>query len=963
VRHTLDVRVAQVAPGAPAFTYARVSQFRFGTRGDEVVGQQVPGFGEELQVVDGQGNVRLLQQLQVNPPGLPLFRQGTVPFIGDYIDIAGPAFVPTPGGRWAFATAPTPAPVHYAVWTSNQDVRPPADGDWTHYTPVGPGGPSLYDPSAARPACQPGQEGMRNQNVYSARITDGLLVSSPQNAKPLSPTLTRAFAIAVANATDRERAFRLSVAPPPGVAASFRTTGSALQGFDVVISPRSAIARSLFVRLACATDPATALVVTATEVQGDPGCLGALPPTCPVLPGGLAGSVTLNPPGAVPVLRQPDGSDVDVALLEVYPPSAGAANVTSANVTSPSVPGAANVTSANVTSANVTSANVTSTHLANPDLANVTSANVTSANVTSANVTSANVTSSALAANVTSANVTSAAISDANYTVSNTGNTTHSYHVRIVGSVPPGTPLQLILSKPYAIPLALGCQLVEEPRAVVLANVDDVAPAVVPPGAVIADPNISDPRPTNATFALAPGESLQVTVRGVLDTAQMAELATRLAPAVVPHAGGGYAAPLLVTSDGGALPVPRVGVRYAAALQAIGGTPPYGWSLAAGSGPLPAGLALSASGELTGIPAAAGTATFTVQATDSAPTPATAPRAIALTVAPGPSSTGLLLSPSPSAAFEPVVLTAAVLLAAPGLPAPTGTVAFYDGDAPLGTAALQGGSASLTVAALAVGGHALAAAYGGDASYQPSLSAAATHQVSPGTVAVTLQASPALPVLGQPVTLTATVARSPDWPGAPAPTGVVTFFDGPEPLGQATLVGGQASLQTSGLGAGGHALVAAYGGDSTSAPGTSSAQPLVVVTNPLYFFTGFLSPLATAGTLASPSLSPPQNYGSAVPIKWQLRDASGALVSRLSSTTVLKVVQHPTCSGPAPAGAKEVVLYSPTSGAAGGSTFRFSTDQFVFSWDTSKGASKGCWEIVLQLDDESPARATILKLK
>jgi len=57
------------------------------------------------------------------------------------------------------------------------------------------------------------------------------------------------------------------------------------------------------------------------------------------------------------------------------------------------------------------------------------------------------------------------------------------------------------------------------------------------------------------------------------------------------------------------------------------------------------------------------------------------------------------------------------------------------------------------------------------------------------------------------------------------------------------------------------------------------------------------------------------------------------------------------------------MLYSPTSGAAGGSTFRFSTDQFVFNWDTSKGATKGCWEIVLQLDDGSPSRATIVKLK
>jgi Bacterial Ig-like domain (group 3)/BNR repeat-like domain len=1065
IRHTLDVRVAQSTGGpAPAFTSARVSQFRFGTRGDEPVGQTAPGFGETLQVVDAQGNVQLLQQLQVNPPNLPLFKGGTVPFLGDYIDIAGPAFVPTPGGGWAFATAPALAPVHYAVWATNQDVRPPADGDWTHYTPVGAAGPSFFDPTVGRPACLPGQEGMRNQNIYSARITDGLLVSSPQNVKPLSPTLTRAFVVAVANATDGARAIRLSVAPPAGVAASFRNDGQVLQSFDVVIPARSAIARSLFVRLDGATDPASTLIVNAAEVSNDPACLGALPPTCPLVFGGLAGSVTLNPPGAVPGLQQPDGSDVDVDVLEVYPPGAGAANVTSANVTSTTLTGAANVTSANVTSANVTSANVTSTHISNPDLANVTSANVTSANVTSANVTSANVTSAAIAANVTSANVTSAnvtsaAISDASYTVTNDGNTTHSYHVRIVGSVPAGTPLQLILAKPYAVPLALGCTLYEEPRAQVVSNVDDVASAVVPPGTDLADPNIPDPRATNATFSLAPGESLQVTVRGALSTAQMTELTTRLVPAVVPHAGGGYAAPLLVTSDGSSLPLPQVGVFYTVTLQAIGGAPPYRWALDPSSGPLPDGLSLTSLGVLAGTPTVAGSTTFTVLVTDSASQPGSAPRAITLTVVAGPTTTALAVAPSPSSAFQPVVLAATVWPAATGLPPPTGSVTFLDGGVPIQTVPLQGGSASLTVGSLSVGGHALRVAYAGATSYQASLSAVTAHQVNPGPVAVTLLASPDLPVFGQPVSLTATVARNPAWPGAPVPTGTVTFFDGPEPLGQAVLAGGQASLQVSGLGTGGHVFVATSSGDATSAPGTSAGQPLVVdlaatatslasslnpstsgqavtftaaiqvvapgsgavagtvtfldgatvigsgtisggiatlttaglavgthpitaryaggvglagstspavsqvVKNPFYAFTGFFTPLSAAGTLASPTLSPPQNYGSGLPIKWQLRDAGGAMVSRLSSTMLLKAVRNAACGGPAPSGAPEVVLYSPTGGAAGGSTFRFSTDQFVFNWDTSKGASKGCWEIVLQLDDGSPPRATIVKLR
>jgi len=369
------------------------------------------------------------------------------------------------------------------------------------------------------------------------------------------------------------------------------------------------------------------------------------------------------------------------------------------------------------------------------------------------------------------------------------------------------------------------------------------------------------------------------------------------------------------------------------------------------------------------------------------------------------------------------------------------------------------GQASLTTSALSPGAHAITARYGGDATSRPSDSSQLAQQIVLDPVAVTLQASPALPVFGQPVSLTATVVRSPAWAGTPALTGTVTFFDGPAPLGQVALAGGQASLLVTGLGTGGHVFVASYGGDATAASGTSPGQPLVVdlattstaltsslnpsygrqavtftaavkvvapgvgavagivtfldgttalgsgtvaggtaslttaalavgshpitatyggggglagsastalsqaVKTPLYAFTGFLTPLSTAGTLSGPTVSPTQNFGSVVPIKWQLTDGSGTEVGRLSSTTLLKAVLNAACTGPAPAGAPEVTLYSPTSGAAGGSTFRFGNSQFVFNWDTSKGATKGCWEIVLLLDDGSPARATIVKLK
>src|SRR5208282_1299197 len=74
------------------------------------------------------------------------------------------------------------------------------------------------------------------------------------------------------------------------------------------------------------------------------------------------------------------------------------------------------------------------------------------------------------------------------------------------------------------------------------------------------------------------------------------------------------AAALTITNPA-TLPSAIVGVGYTATLQAAGGTPPYQWVLTAGA--LPGGLGLASTGTISGTPAAAGSFTFTVQATDA----------------------------------------------------------------------------------------------------------------------------------------------------------------------------------------------------------------------------------------------------------------------------------------------------------------------------------------------------------
>ena len=67
LRHTIDVWAAQADPGPnPSFTPFRLSQYREGA---------VPG-------------ILGINQLEFSPPNLPIFRSGTSPFMGDYLDVA-----------------------------------------------------------------------------------------------------------------------------------------------------------------------------------------------------------------------------------------------------------------------------------------------------------------------------------------------------------------------------------------------------------------------------------------------------------------------------------------------------------------------------------------------------------------------------------------------------------------------------------------------------------------------------------------------------------------------------------------------------------------------------------------------------------------------------------------------------------------------------------------------------------
>jgi hypothetical protein len=486
VRNTIDIRAAMATlAAAPNFAPSvKVSQYLVGHH---------PTLGP------GQ------KQLQFNPPNLPMFKQGTVPFMGDYIDIApAPSFIPTANGGWVYNTAATPAlPVFHAVWTDNRDVRKPVDNDWTNYGPPNSAVPSL--------PCVPGNAGSRNQNIYTSRITGGLMVGSPGNTKPLSPTLQRAFVVFAQNQTATTRAFRMRIVnQPPGGRASFDqfplppyTAASPPPNVDVdfYVLRRSAAARTVY---ATSTDPHATITVEISEIDA---------PNGEEVDGGLHGLVLLNPDLENPELENPELENPelenpDLENAEVYNPDLENPDLENPELENPELenPDLENLT---IETPDLENPDLENILIANPDLENPDLENPDLENPELENPELENTDIENVAVGG------DGVLTDTTWNVTNIGNTTSAYNVNLFlnqAGVPGGFKTQLILHKTYRTPVVVpgGCTLAYHSTTVVSANVPSPSFILPTDGGV---PDQNDPSEKNATLWLAPGEIGKITLR------------------------------------------------------------------------------------------------------------------------------------------------------------------------------------------------------------------------------------------------------------------------------------------------------------------------------------------------------------------------------------------------------------------------------------------------------------------
>lgn len=184
-------------------------------------------------------------------------------------------------------------------------------------------------------------------------------------------------------------------------------------------------------------------------------------------------------------------------------------------------------------------------------------------------------------------------------------------------------------------------------------------------------------------------------------------------------------------------------------------------------------------------------------------------------------TTTALTTSSPSVGFGGTVTFTASVITTSGGGTPTGTVTFFDGSTTIGSGTLSTGWTTLNISTFSAGPHSITAVFAGDTNFRGSTSAVSEVQITvPTTTTVTVASSA---VAGAPVTITATVTAS---PGTPA--GSVTFKDGNNVLGMATLTNGTGTFTTATLAAGAHSLSATYTGDTTFMSSASPAASLSV---------------------------------------------------------------------------------------------------------------------------------------
>jgi len=224
-----------------------------------------------------------------------------------------------------------------------------------------------------------------------------------------------------------------------------------------------------------------------------------------------------------------------------------------------------------------------------------------------------------------------------------------------------------------------------------------------------------------------------------------------------------------------------------------------------------------------------------------------------------PTQTSVGSSPNPSQTNQAVTFTATVSSAI-GPPKDGDVVNFKQGATLLGSGTLSGGTASFKTSFATSGAPTITAVFPGDSSlrYSTDTLTQTINAPNPTTMTLVSNANPA--ILGQTVTLTATVTPT----TGSAPAEPLTFTQGPTTLATVTLKAGQASYSTSSLPLGYTTIKASFAGDSVIGASTATISQRVLKIPTSVTLTSNVNP-ASAGQAVSFTATVISSQGTAPP--------------------------------------------------------------------------------------------------
>ncbi len=178
-------------------------------------------------------------------------------------------------------------------------------------------------------------------------------------------------------------------------------------------------------------------------------------------------------------------------------------------------------------------------------------------------------------------------------------------------------------------------------------------------------------------------------------------------------------------------------------------------------------------------------------------------------------SVAVTSSGSPAVVLAPVTISATVT---GNGGTPTGVVTFYADGASVGTGTLgSNGVATYSDSALGVGSHNITASYAGDTDNGPSTSSVFIQAVQAISTVTSLASTATTGTTAQLILLATVIGGS-----GPTPTGTVTFTNGSQTIGVATLDSSGVASMTPDLAPATYNIVASYSGDAVHGPSASS---------------------------------------------------------------------------------------------------------------------------------------------